>query len=334
MKTGDHVTIEKFINHHSFKDQIFDLSGEYFTLHQYDLDSYDRRFAILDTRLQNQRFSENNEFQIELQRRLKILQSQGFIFISATPWESLHNIKIQPVFPKLDIEHIKWSGGVSWFWFYMYEKHKDKKYVFDHGQKSFDFLYLNKMDRSHRKRLFYKMEPLLANSLYSFWPDKIKLPKQFELPWVEDYPFRGLDQDIHELPYNQTKFSLISESNDTNDEIFFTEKIWKSIIAKHAFVVHGNHLYLQALRELGFKTFGAYFDESYDLDIDKNRRIEKIVETCKSLLQKNWEDIYMQTKALRQHNHDLFFDTSALSKAVNRTLELFLEFADSRQIPS
>ena len=58
----------------------------------------------------------------------------------------------------------------------------------------------------------------------------------------------------------------MSETNDNNYEVFMTEKIWKPIMAQHVFVVHGNHLYLQKLREMGFKTFGNYFDESYDLE--------------------------------------------------------------------
>ena len=51
MKTGYHVDLEDFINMNSFEDQSFDMTGEYYTLHNYDLDSYDRRFAIIDCRI-------------------------------------------------------------------------------------------------------------------------------------------------------------------------------------------------------------------------------------------------------------------------------------------
>jgi hypothetical protein len=335
MKTGKHQDFEDFISMHSLEDQIFDMTGEYFTLHNYDLDSYDRRFAIIDVNYANDRIAKNEEFYFELYRRLNLLKSQGFVFIQATPWESLYNIKTSPQYPQIDdIEHIKWSGGISWFWFYMYRKHKDKKYDFDHTDKKYDFLYLNKLIRGHRQRLFDLVEPLLSNSLYSNWEKDIKLPVEYELPWAQDYPERGLDQDLFEKPYNHTKFSLISETNDTNYEVFMTEKIWKAIIAKHVFVVHGNYLYLQKLRELGFRTFGNYFDESYDLEFHKRHRIEKITKTCKDLLEINWQDLYLQTKALRQHNHDLLFNKEKLSEEINKTLELFLEFADTGQVPS
>ena len=113
-----------------------------------------------------------------------------------------------------------------------------------------------------------------------------------------------------------------------------TEKIWKPIIAQQVFVVHGNHLYLQKLREIGFKTFGSYFDESYDLENDRDKKIDAIVSLCKDLKTKDWQDIYRQTIALRQHNYDTLFNKEKLSVEVNKTLISFLEFFDSSQVSS
>jgi len=306
------------------------MTGEYYTMHEYDLESYDRRFAVIDTRVANDRIHRNTEFDLELRRRCDLLHSQGFVFIKATPWESIHNINNSTLYPRMEIEHIKWSGGVSWFWFYMRQKHMAKSFNFDHSKKKFAFLYLNKFPREHRRTMFQRVEHLLANSLYSNWEQNIKLPTAYELPWAQDYPEYGRDQDIFEKPYNDTKYSLVAETNDTNDEIFMTEKIWKPIIAQQPFVVHGNYLYLQRLREMGFKTFANHFDEGYDLELDKDKRIDKIVNTCRDLLAKNWRDIYLQTQSLRQHNLDTFFNKERLSVEINKTLNLFLEFADRR----
>jgi len=330
MKTGNHQDLEGFISMHSLENQQFDITGEYYTLHNHDLDSYDRRFAIIDVRQVNVRMENNKEFYEELTRRCDLLKSQGFVFIQATPWESLENIKNSNLYPITDIEHVKWSGGVSWFWFYMYNKHHGKTYEFNHDTKKFDFLYLNKTMRGHRQKLFNSVETLMENSIYTNWDKGIKLPAEYELPWAQNYPGYGKDQDIYEKPYNDTKYSLVSETNDTNNEVFMTEKIWKPIIAQQVFIVHGNYLYLQKLREIGFKTFSNHFDESYDLERNKDKRIDNIVNTCRDLLARNWQDIYLQTQSLRKHNHDLFFNKEKLSLEINKTLELFLEFADSR----
>jgi len=322
--------LEKFISMHSIENQTFDAIGQYYDLHLFDIDSYDRKFAVIDTRMANRGKNKNPEFVAELKRRCDLLHSQGFVFIKATPWESIHNIALSDLYPEIEIEHIKWSGGVSWFWFYMYQKHLGRRFDFNHDSKKFDFLYLNKFPREHRKNMCQRVEHLLANSLYTNWERNIKLDAEYELPWAQVYPIMGRDQDIFEKPYNDTKYSLVSETNDTNDEIFMTEKIWKPIIAQQPFVLHGNYLYLQRLREMGFKTFANYFDESYDLEVDRNKRIDKIVDTCQDLLTKNWQDMYLQTQDLRKHNLDTFFNKEKLSVEINKTLNLFLEFADSR----
>ena len=334
MKTGPHQDLEAFISLHSLKDQRFHYTGEYYTMHNYDIDAYDRKFAVIDVRAQNDRLKDNKEFHNELKRRCDLLHSQGFKFIKATPWESIDNINNSNYYPDFDIEHIKWSGGVSWFWCYMYNKHKGKKFDFDHKKKKHDFLYLNKLSRPHRVKLYQalKKTDLLDNSIVTYWPEHLKLHTDYELPGIDEYPSRGMDQDLYEKPYNDSKYSLISESNDNDNEVFMTEKIWKPIIAQQPFVVHGNHLYLQKLREMGFKTFSNYFDETYDLESDCDKKIEKIYKVCKDLLSKDWQDIYLQSTALRQYNHDHFFNEEALAKEINKTLISFLEFFDSSQV--
>lgn len=335
MKTGDHLKVEKFINLHSLPDQTFDMTAEYYTLHSYDLDSYDRKFAVIDSNGLIQRVTDNKEFIHDLKKRCDLLHSQGFIFIKANPWESLDNTNKTTQYPEIDIQHVKWTGGVSWFWFYMFDKHRGKTFNFDHTDKKFDFLYLNKRPREHRIKLYNKLldKGVLKNSLYTNWPDR-KLPAEYELPWAQDYPQYGMDQDIFEKPYNDTAYSIVSETNDNDYEVFMTEKIWKPIIAQHFFVVHGNYLYLQKLKEMGFKTFNNYFEEAYDLDRDPDTRINTIVDICDRLRDAPWKDMYLQSQALRQYNFDNFFNQEKLSQEINKTLNLFLEFADSSQVSS
>jgi hypothetical protein len=266
----------------------------------------------------------------------------------ASPWESHENIQSGKIYPNNigEVDSFNWTGGVSWFWWYMYDKHLNNTFKFTHDHfgsyfyKKHDFLYLNKQPREHRVKLYNKLlkENVLSNSLYTFLGlDKpVRLTQEHELPWVDakNYPRYGMDQDITEQPYVDTVCSLVSETNDNDTDVFMTEKIWKPIMAQHVFVVHGNHLYLQKLREIGFKTFGSYFDESYDLENDKDKKIDKIVSLCKDLKIKDWQDIYIQTIALRQHNYDTLFNKEKLSAEVNKTLISFLEFADSSQVSS
>ena len=341
MKTGDHHSYEQFLEAHSLPNQTFEYTGEYYSLHNFDLDKYDRKFAFIDMRIHNNRVLDNTGYRNDLVTRLELLHQQGFKFILANPWESLDNINSNifvtgEKLKKVDIPypHHVWTGGVSWFWSYMYHKHIDNSFNFIHSEKQHDFLYLNKAPRTHRVRLYEALtkEGVLENSLHTFLgmePPK-RLPEKYELPGIkpEDYPRWGKDQDIYELPYNDTICSIVSETNDNDYEVFMTEKIWKPIIAGHMFVVHGNYLYLQKLREIGFRTFSKYFDESYDLEKDPDKRITKLVEVIKQIKSLNTQDLYLNSQALRKHNQETFFNKEKLSLQVNKTLLGFLEFAD------
>ena len=232
MKTGFHVDMEDFINLHSLHDQTFTMTGEYYTLHNYNLDKFDRKIAFIDrTQIGRTHPSHNPEFREELHKRLDLLHSQGFKMIYTSPWESKENLSKMHIYPPFKEDQMLWQGGVSWFWFYMFRKYHNKTFQFSHSNKKFDFFYLNKQYRRHRQSLYLKMQnaSLLDNSLFTFWPEH-KLPNEYELPWAKQYPERGLDQEIYEKPYNDTKFNLISETNDNNTDIFMTEKIWKPII--------------------------------------------------------------------------------------------------------
>jgi hypothetical protein len=336
MKTGNHQDLEQFLALSSLPNEKIVCNGEYYTLHSEDLKKYDRLFALIDHRRENNRLWQNTEYWQETERRIKILKDRGFSFILAQPWESEENLQDRQYYKEYlqNTKYCTWSGGVSWFWFLMHRKHTNKKYNFDHTDKKYDFLYLNKQLRTHRKKLFDSLqkESLLDHSLISFLdpPYKIKLVNSYELPWVDAsrYPRYGSDQDIYEPQFNDSAFNLVSETNDNNHDVFITEKLWKPIIAQQIFVVHGNFGYLKKLREMGFRTFDSVFDESYDMEQDPDRRIEKIVSLCRYLRTVDKSKIYRETESIRQHNYNKFFDGTALSSAVNETVLGFLKLVD------
>ena len=343
MKSGNHLSLEGFIKFTTLEDQTFDLTGEYYTIHNYNLKSYNRRFAIVDVRLENKRLA-CDDFYIELGKRMDRLQKLGFVFIYATPWESEENVtnNKQKYIPQPKLPGHKWYGGVSWFWYYMILKHIGKQYNPNHYNKKYDFLYLNKEPRKHRIQLYDRLKQarLIENSLVSFVrhpTNPFELPKEFELPWLDPkqpYPAYGMDQDVTEKPYEQTLASIVSETNDNDTDVFITEKLWKAILMKHVFVVHGNYQYLKKLKELGFKTFDNVVDESYDNEKDKNLRIEKLIGTLAEIRDKNAYQLYEQTEAIRVHNQKWFWNKNAITKVVNDEILLWLKFFDSSQVSS
>ena len=90
---------------------------------------------------------------------------------------------------------------------------------------------------------------------------------------VEYYGYMlSLSQIIPFKIYNQTAYSVITESVAQNQFSFCTEKIVKPIIARRLFVIFAGKGYLANLKKLGFQTFDSIIDESYDnIDNDIER---------------------------------------------------------------
>jgi len=336
MKTGYHQKIDEFLSMADITGEKIESTGEYYTLHQYDLTKYDRLFAMIDHQIFHYVYWQNKNYKKDIAHRISQLKEMGFKFIVTFPWESLENMSSHEEYKLLleGIDYKIWHGSTNWFWFLLYKLHKNKQYNFNHNKKLYDFLYLNRQSRKHRKRLFEEMlnGGALDNSIYSFLDDpyRISLPEQYELPWVGKgkFPRYGGEQEIYEPQFNDTTFNLVSETNDNNNDIFMTEKIWKPIIAEQIFVVHGNYQFLKTLRNMGFKTFENYFDEGYDNELDPEKRIQKIFGLCKKLKTLDQQKIYKETEFIRQHNKNWFFNKEVLVKSINETVLGFLKFAD------
>lgn len=338
LRTGNHIQLESFIASHTLDNQIFDYTGDWYSLHQYDFKKYKRKFAMIDHRMGNHRLWENKLYWKDLYERIEYLASQNFVIIISNPWESTSNITEQ--LHRIELTGKKftyWTGGSSWFWWMMFERYQTKKFNIDHSKKLYDFFYLNKQERPHRTKLFKKLEAerLLDNSLYSFLTENKKLDPKYELPWVDvnNYPKYGKDRDIYELPYNHSSYNIVSETHDFG-ETFITEKVWKPIIMEQIFVVHSKPNYLQTLRDMGFKTFNTLFDESYDQESDSDKRVDAIIKLCKFLKEQNPNELYRESLLIREHNSKTFFNGSLVRNEVNKTLLSFIKFFDSTQISS
>lgn len=333
MKTGHHWWYAQFLRRNTITSEQIEICDDYYKLNNFNLSTFDRRIAIIC--VMNDDLLKNPEYKIDLERRIEQLSEKKFKFILGIPWESretsIGNKHIQ-LFS--NISKFTWYGQSNWFWFLMYEKNQNKNFNFDHSNKKYDFFYLNKQKRPHRVRLYNELlsSGLLANSLYTFIGlDKpVRLPTEYELPWVDrkNYPWHNHDQDMYEKPYNETKCNIVSETNVDHNEIFLTEKVWKAIIAEQPFVVHGQTGYLKKLNQLGFKSFQNCFDESYDNELDHEKRIEKIVVTLKDIKKRDANQFYQETFDIRQHNKNFFWNKNKLSDSINITILDFFKFVD------
>jgi len=86
--------------------------------------------------------------------------------------------------------------------------------------------------------------------------------------------------------------------------LFISEKTFKPIVAKQMFIIVGPKGTLQFLKNLGFKTFDNFIDESYD-QMPDNIRIFKAIEELKKITKRyDLVDLEEKTRYIREYNHD------------------------------
>ena len=76
--------------------------------------------------------------------------------------------------------------------------------------------------------------------------------------------------------YKSSYISLVTETFFYEDDYIITEKVYKPIIHYHPFIVLGSPYTLKHMRSIGFKTFGDFWDESYDEEENNDTRFEKV----------------------------------------------------------
>lgn len=108
----------------------------------------------------------------------------------------------------------------------------------------------------------------------------------------------------------QAMWSVVNETVFYESKLHLTEKIFQPIVCSRPFILSGAPGNLQYLRSYGFKTFGEYIDESYDLEVDPDRRQDLILEQLQKLCEQpmsSLRDMLQHMRPILDHNKRHFF---------------------------
>ena len=119
---------------------------------------------------------------------------------------------------------------------------------------------------------------------------------------------------VHTLQYSDTVCSVIAETLDDSNIHYISEKTFKSLAAGHLFVVLSGSGFLKNLRDRGFKTFSDFFDESYDQELNLEKRIAKLISALKYIKSCDYKKLYSETENVRRHNQMLMLDSSKIDR--------------------
>jgi len=115
--------------------------------------------------------------------------------------------------------------------------------------------------------------------------------------------------------YTRSYYSILAETLHTGDGFFFSEKSIKAFFAQRIFVLFGNQYHLQRLRDLGFETFGAVIDESYDNSPLDFERFEMALCQLELLARQDPAHVQQELQPVLEHNHQRLFSIVAETQA-------------------
>ncbi len=126
----------------------------------------------------------------------------------------------------------------------------------------------------------------------------------YQTPVDVDYTSKQASDKL--IAITQDSFcSLVTESKFHSTMPNFSEKTLRAIISGRPFVLLAPAGTLQVLKDLGFKTFSRYWDESYDLEQDATKRFEKVMFVVKEILEKENLDIEPMMPLLEYNQQQL-----------------------------
>jgi len=178
------------------------------------------------------------------------------------------------------------------------------------------FISYNGRNRIWRRNLYDTIKNKRIYTSPKSWRSGLLLEK-FNYNFLHDDKEEVMDanhlwSNLSDLSYLH-EFWLVTETgnwevNPKWGQVFLTEKTFKPILLKMGFVIAGMEGSLKKLRDLGFKTFSDYWDESYDTIFHWSKRKEALVQTIKDII---LDDVHVPDEileynynVLKEHNAD------------------------------
>jgi hypothetical protein len=105
-------------------------------------------------------------------------------------------------------------------------------------------------------------------------------------------------------------YSTFKEKYDIEDfsPAFPTEKTWKVMACKKPFIVATTPFYLKGIKQLGFKSFSPFIDESYDEIVDNKERMNAVVNESiriSKLPTEEYNRLILDCKEICEYNYQI-----------------------------
>ena len=227
---------------------------------------------------------------------------------------SEHNSEDVKKLKSLDYLDVHWFSH-AYLCSEFYFKHYDKlEIIKNYKARSIKYPWIsaNRLLRQHRTDFLEMLD--LSKGCYSLLnPDPNGLTYDGPVPAhsFDDHTNSSAEIDFSRLtPWNTSFLHVVSETV-WQEKIHFTEKVFKPIVLHQPFVVLQAPGSLAYLRSYGFKTFGDWWDESYDTIEDPQQRMQSIADIVNAIGAKSLEELEtmrMEMASVLEHNFRHFYE--------------------------
>jgi hypothetical protein len=219
----------------------------------------------------------------------------------------------------------------SAFRYDIFNKAREIKKIKSNDKKEKIFISINAKTRRHRDDLenFININNIKDDFYFSY------IQKNHHLWQTNDYTEFGqkylknennsghkafefyLNDDFFNTKYgyffDKSFYYIITETSCRDDLCFISEKTYKAFYHKIPFIIIGNPFTLKNLQNEGFKTFNKWIDESYDNEIDYQKRINKIFNEILRLKNlNNHYQILNEMQETLEYNSNHFLSTNSI----------------------
>lgn len=180
---------------------------------------------------------------------------------------------------------------------YLYAHHRDQTVQTYHTQVTEEY---------HRP--FIGVEDMMFNGhSWTEINDAVELLQNapFRIDSIDQYPILNPTTLNITKVYPSFFVEIVNLTYWSGNTFYIDEKIWRPMLMRTPFIVHGPQNFLPRLRALGFCTFDAWWDEGYSED-SPDYQLTEIVSLIDQLAEKSTaelETMYADMQSVLEHNY-------------------------------
>ena len=240
------------------------------------------------------------------------LFAQGYKIAIDNLWET-HNAEFDQFYQINNINYWWWNESLWW------RALGYDQYVPNKTYKKIALMPIRRVSQI-RNLIVEKVQPWADQMIWSY--------KDQHLPEDE---YVGETKEVNQRFMNpqwfdDTCINLVVESAQGSSGLIVSEKTYKPLAFYQPMLIVGRSGALEFIKHQGFETFDNIFDESYDQEIDFEKRLHIVLENLNRIRKEPYSDL---TWKKLKHNHHLFFNEVLVKNCiVKEIIQPLIEYAE------